>query len=591
MAARQHEIKEVLGHIQAVLNQKAAQQPRLPPPVTTDKWPVSIADVYAWRAQQLRLFEQHPNLIGKARAYYKSRPEEFINHWCDTYDPRPSKASARNLPFVMFTRQAELCQFVCGLMQHQCSGLVEKARDMGATYVCIGISVWLWLFHPGTAIGWGSASAAKVDKLGDPSTIFEKMRMMIRRLPPVFKPKGFEDRKHMMQQRLLNPDNLSSIVGEIGPNIGRGGRTSIYFVDEAAHIERPEEVEASLSETTRVRIDISSVSGLGTIFHRTRQSGVEWEPKRSMSRTHTNVFIMDWSQHPAKTKAWHKERKEHFTSKGLPHVFAREIERNYGAAVEGVVIPAEWVEAAIDAHKTLKLGANAGGGNRGGLDVADGGRDQNGIALGEGIILKHVNEWVTRDTGVTTREAISALRGFTPIEFQYDCIGVGAGVKSEVNRLKDDDTLAKGVVFVAWNAGGQVLNPYERLIPGDDQSPLNIKYFSNLKAQAWWMTRIRFEKTWRAINEGIQYPAEELISIDSKSVGPKMLIKIKEQLSQPLIGQDARMRMMVKKTPDGTLSPNIADAIIMAYWPIPLPIYMTGGVFAAPIIVTGGQTG
>jgi phage terminase large subunit len=39
------------------------------------------------------------------------------------------------------------------------------------------------------------------------------------------------------------------------------------------------------------------------------------------------------------------------------------------------------------------------------------------------------------------------------------------------------------------------------------------------------------------------------------------------------------MKMVVNKSPDGTKSPNLADAIVMAYWPIPKPVTATFGTY------------
>jgi hypothetical protein len=38
----------------------------------------------------------------------------------------------------------------------------------------------------------------------------------------------------------------------------------------------------------------------------------------------------------------------------LLHVFAQEVDRDYAASVDRVIIPAKWLKAAIDAH--IRLG-------------------------------------------------------------------------------------------------------------------------------------------------------------------------------------------------------------------------------------------
>ena len=66
--------------------------------------------------------------------------------------------------------------------------------------------------------------------------------------------------------RLLNPANDATIIGEAGDNIGRGGSCSLFFVDEAAYLEHPALIEAALTATTDVRIDISTPCN-GSLFN------------------------------------------------------------------------------------------------------------------------------------------------------------------------------------------------------------------------------------------------------------------------------------------------------------------------------------
>src|SRR5690606_24682813 len=135
------------------------------------------------------------------------------------------------------------------------------------------VSVAMWLFHDGSSIGWGSRKQELVDRIGDPSSIFEKMRMLIMNTPRVFQPVGFNPDNCLHFMRLVNPENGATIIGEIGDDIGRGGRTLEYFKDESANYTRPEEIEAALSENTRCQIDISSVNGPNNVFYRKRDTG------------------------------------------------------------------------------------------------------------------------------------------------------------------------------------------------------------------------------------------------------------------------------------------------------------------------------
>jgi hypothetical protein len=477
------------------------------------------------------------------------------------------------MPFIMFERQAEFVRFLIAMIDGEENGLVEKARDMGATWVCCAVSVWLWRFYPGAAVGWGSRKEQLVDKLGDPDSIFEKMRILIRRLPREFWPVGFSETDHMAYMRIVNPATGATITGEAGDNIGRGGRKLIYIKDESAHYERPEKIEAALADNTRVQIDISSVNGLGNVFHRRREAGVEWVGE--VAKAKTNVFVMDWSDHPAKDQAWYDARRAKAVADGLLHVFAQEVERNYSASIDGVIIPANWIASAIGAAG--KLGFEATGGIIAALDVADEGGDRNALAIRKGAALLSCDDWAEGDTGYTTRRAVQALSGLGPVTLQYDSVGVGAGVKSEANRLTQSGEMPATITYTAWSAGAGVLNPDKRIAPDDRDTPLNKDYFANLKAQAWWQLRLRFERTHRAVTEGLKYNPDDLISLPPDM--PK-LRQLQKELAQATVSKTTgALKLAVDKSPPGTKSPNLADAVVMAFWPVNANAYNLTGVF------------
>lgn len=537
-------------------------------------WPPDYVAEFMARAARIDAIKADPELQLGWKERYRNDPVSWINHWAVTYDPRNAGSEVPTLmPFVLFRRQVEFAEFLLACVKAQADGLTEKARDMGATWLCCAFSVWLWLFWPGAAVGWGSRKEALVDKIGDPDSIFEKMRIIIRHLPRFMLPEGFNELLHMPHMKIINRENGATITGEAGDNIGRGGRSLIYFKDESAHYERPEKIEAALSDNTNCQIDFSSVNGLGNVFHRRREAGQDWKPGIELAKDRANVFVFDWSDHPAKDRDWYDKRRAKAISDGLLHVFMQEVERNYSAAVSGVIIPADWVASAIDAH--IKLDFEAQGMWGGALDPADEGGDLHALALRKGPVLVEAEDWGEGDTAQATRRAIERIEahGALPNEFQYDMIGVGAGVKAEANRLATEKKadgktplLPKGLKFVPWNAGGAVLNPDEHLIPKDKQSPLNKDFYANLKAQGWWQLRMRFERTHKAVHHGESYDPADLISLPSTLAN---LQKLRKELSQATRGKTGALKMLVNKTPEGTRSPNLADAVVMAFWPLP----------------------
>lgn len=538
-------------------------------PVAGGSWPPHYVNVWGWRQEQLERLVGNEDLLFGAREYYRQNPDQFILHWVDTYDPRNAGVEGKmaRMPFIPFSRQVDMVQFLNQCLDVEADGLIEKARDMGATWIACAFSVAKWLFEPGISIGWGSRKEALVDKLGDPDSIFEKMRMVIRGVPEIFLPVGFSPKEHMTYMRIVNPETGATITGEAGDNIGRGGRKRIYFKDESAHYERPEAIEAALGDNTRVQIDISSVNGIGNVFYRRRHAGEEWKGEAIKGKT--NVFVMDWKDHPDKSLEWYETRRAKAEADGLLHVFAQEVDRDYSAAVDGIVIPRPWIVAAIDAHK--KLGFAPLGAAISGLDVADQGGDKNAQAIRVGPMLTFLDSWAARDVGVTTRRAVGNLRGRT-VSLQYDSVGVGAGVRSESNRLKiDEDMDLSHIDFVPWSAGAKVLNPKKHLLTlpdgrEDKKSPTNEEYYDNLKAQAWWELRLRFERTYKAITEGAKYKPDELISIPKELPNRDQLEK---ELNQVTASMSTRtLKLTINKKPEGTFSPNLADSVVMAFWPV-----------------------
>lgn len=554
--------------------------PWRPHPLGADEWPPNYPAVYRWRYKVLKQLISDPKTLKAAKVYYSTHPAEFIMDWMDTYDPRKSPTNANPalrgekwMPFVFFKRQKDVIDFFESCSHDQTSGLVEKCRDFGLTWLACGYSVWRWLFIKNDAIGWGSRKETLVDKPGDPDSIFEKIRLMLKRLPRIWLPAGFSWGRNSTYMKLLNPENGAIIAGEAGDNIGRGGRRSCYFLDEASHLERPEKVEAALGDNTNVRFDISSVNGVGNVFHRRRENGVIWSPDvKDYPFGFVRVFIADWRDHPLKTQEWYDARKARYEREGMAHIFAQEVDRNYAAAVSNTVIPYQWVEASIDAHIKLTWFAEALEAHKddwyAGLDVADEGNDRNALTLRQWVVWRDVQEWGERDPGISARKAVLACREHKGhISCQYDCIGVGSGVKTEYNRLTTDEGVisAHEIPFIPWNAGASVLNPFDRIIPDDNESLQNKDFFDNLKAQAWWSIRTRFYKTFKAVTEGVRYNPDELISIDSRIT---LLEQLKKELIQPTVGHSSRLKLLIEKKPDGMRSPNLADSGVMAFFPV-----------------------
>jgi phage terminase large subunit len=442
-------------------------------------------------------------------------------------------------------RIAGLYEALCAYTRRLAVDGREKSRDSGATWMSAAFAVWVWLFHPGSTVGFGSRKEILVDRAGDLQSIFGKIRSIVRHLPNYLKPRGWKEHQQSNYMRLLNSQNESTIIGEAGDNIGRGGRCSLFFVDEAAYLERPALIEAALTATTDVRIDISTPCN-GSLFN-------EWASRS------TSKFVFDISDVPWHTEAWVKAKRDALEGKGLKHVFAQEFLRDGTAGLEGQLIPGEWVEAAVGACE--KYGIKPTGERVAALDVADGGKDRNALTIRYGVsvdLCKSRSDLLADGAGawayaVATRQGCQRLL--------YDNIGVGAGAAAALRGKTD-------IKIDGWSAAGAVVNPTQKY----QGSRANEDIFANAKAQAWWALRDRFLETFKA-SRGEAYDRDAIISL---SPAIEELRELKSELSQVTYTYNAAGKVLVNKAPDGHASPNRADSVMIAFAPVKRGIQLLG---------------
>lgn len=491
-----------------------------------------------------------PSLLQAAQLHYTTHPVDWINDWIWTFDPRRKPAQ---LPLVLFPRQVEYIQWLQGRMEAKDDGLVEKSRDMGVTWLNVSFALWLFFYHEGSKVGFGSRKQDLVDRLGDPDAIFEKIRYALDRIPSILYPWGFDPKKHAGFMKLINPDQGTAITGEAGDNIGRGGRNTVYFKDESAFYERPQKIEAALSQNTDIQIDVSTPNGIGNPFHTKR-----------MSYPQEKVFIFDWREDPRKGQAWYERQKERLDSV----ILAQEVDRDYAASAEGLVIHGAWVSAAIGFALPLQ------GMRRIGLDVADEGADSNALIESVGNVVVYGDCWRRGNTTQTARKAFFRAKESNADELRYDSIGVGAGVKGELSQLDLGRLRVYGINTGRTDLRGWYVRPSD-----EDKGKKNEDMFLNLKAQAWWGVRRRFEKTWEMANGIRKHPPGELISL-STSIPREVLKQLVMELSQPKyeLAEGGKIKIESKKHMKevrGVPSPNIADALVICF----AEDYRIGGVW------------
>lgn len=513
-----------------------------------------------------RLRTRPHELLPSLRAFYRANPIQFIQDWGMTTDPRNlDKGLPVLVPFVPFGKQVEWMQWLIERWLAGENGLTEKSRDAGCSVSAMSLFATLCLFNRDFVAGVGSRKEMLVDSVGDPSTLFFKARTFLSYLPDEFRG-GWRDgdKSASSHMKLVIPETNSVIIGEAGDNIGRGGRASIYLVDESAHNRNQASVDMALSQTTRCRIDLSSVNGSDNSFAEKRFSG------------RVPVFTFHWRDDPRKDDAWYKRECERFPAV----IIAQELDIDYNASKENILIPSAWVQAAIGADAVIGTTEEIA---LAGLDVADTGEDTNALATRIGVVLQYLTEWSGSGSDLFATAERAALECDTTgcADLRFDADGLGAGLRGDFRIINSRDARVSSPIKAAEHRGSaSPVNPDEFAIAADlkrgHKGRTNKDFYRNYKAQSWWALRIRFEKTFNWVTRGIECDPEDCIVLPRELAA---LGKLQQELSQPTYRVGVTGKIEVNKAPDGTKSPNLADAVVIAYAPLQKVKHQIGMLF------------
>lgn len=232
-------------------------------------------------------------------------PEFFILALCFTLrvfesndEGKQVQASSQHVPFCLWPIQLQLIAKLHDKMLNGGELLVDKSRDMGATWLHIAAIAWFFLFRPGYSTLMISRKEDAVDQLdgqarnypkgslADPGTLFGKIDYLISRLPEWMLPTMTRKKMH-----LVNVSNGSRIDGEsANATAGSSDRRATIFLDEFSKVEEAASIKRSTKDVTACRLVCSTPNGAGTTFSKWRNSG------------QIEVFAAMWWHHPEKAK-------------------------------------------------------------------------------------------------------------------------------------------------------------------------------------------------------------------------------------------------------------------------------------------------
>lgn len=247
-----------------------------------------------------------------------------------------------------------------------------------------------------------------------------------------------------------------------------------------------------------------------------------------------------------------KEAFEIFDRAMYDHVWLGE----YNDSIENSIIKAEWVDAAVDAHKKWhKFGLITAT-----FDPADN-RDARATVIRHGNTIIKLHEETRLDINDSCEQACEMAWKHRATSFIYDATGCGLGLRRQIN-----DYFGNRVTVSEFHGGATAQNPNEVAIEIYDKKITNKEYFKNRRAQLYFELSERFRKTYQYIKHGKHYDPSELISIASdagdiqrfKSELTSVARKLNaERVYQLLSKQEMIDKLKVK-------SPNLADCAMMS---------------------------
>ena len=201
-----------------------------------------------------------------------------------TFQPKREQSLYKHLPFVTWDIQDECIEKLIRSIRYGGDLLVDKSREMGATWIVLGAFFAEWLLVPDSTFLVISRKEEYVWKRGNPDTLYWKLEYLLKRLPNWITPKVDLSERH-----LLNYANDSVIDGEsTNADVGAGGRRQAIMCDEFARVNAADAlwIADTLSDTTPARIFNSTPTSRGHPFGQLRFGG------------RIEVFTLGWWRHP-----------------------------------------------------------------------------------------------------------------------------------------------------------------------------------------------------------------------------------------------------------------------------------------------------
>lgn len=251
-----------------------------------------------WRTKLLQEAENDILLQRDLLAACKESLLFFANAFVWTYhqfdvDPDTGQrieARHPHSPFISWEIQDELFNLLEIYLKEGRDVLIDKCRDMGASWCCIIFLHWLWLFRSESQLLEMSRVQEYVDQTGNMKALFQKHDYINGWLPNwMLPPDVLFGNRNRTKMHMKNELNGSCIDGEsTTEHAASGDRRLVILLDEFAKVENGAAMRSATRDAALMRIINSTPAGAGTEYSRWKNDGT------------IKVFVLPFHEHPEK---------------------------------------------------------------------------------------------------------------------------------------------------------------------------------------------------------------------------------------------------------------------------------------------------
>ena len=256
-------------------------------------------------------------LIAKEYTKCAADPVHFMRKYCYIQHPTKGKILFNLFPFQ---------EKALGEFKDHDYNIILKSRQLGISTLSAGVALWHMIFKDDFNV---LVIATKQDVA---KNLVTKVRTMHQYLPTWLKSAAIEDNK--LSLRFKNGSQVKAISSQ--GDAGRSEALSLLILDEAAFIDRIDDIWASSQQTLATggkAIILSTPNGVGNFFHKT------WV-KAEDGENDFNTIRLHWSLHPERGQEWRDKQD------GLlgPKMAAQECDCDFISSGASVVEPKtlEW---------------------------------------------------------------------------------------------------------------------------------------------------------------------------------------------------------------------------------------------------------